>query len=292
MSDLSMFDISGKCALVTGGAMGLGRACATALAMGGANVAIVDINEAVGERTATDIGTLGVRSIFVRCDVADEMQIRSMVASVVGHFGRLDVAINNAGFGIAGASESLAKCEWDRVIGVNLTGVFLCAQAQARCMMEQSPVGGKIINTASIYGTVAGGNCSYNAAKAGVIHLTKTLAAEWGQYNINVNCISPSWTMTPGMIHTPPDLRGRMREVTPLGHVQRPADIRGPALFLASSASDFVTGHNLIVDGGHTLNTWLQPLRRSLPPRVGIEQEEEEALRDLDVMRSFDEEES
>jgi NAD(P)-dependent dehydrogenase (short-subunit alcohol dehydrogenase family) len=129
-----------------------------------------------------------------------------------------------------------------------------------------------------MYGIIAGGNCSYNASKAGVIHLTKSLAADWGQFNINVNCISPGWVMTPGMMRTPPEARARMREVIPMGHLQRPEDIQGAVLFLASKASNFVTGHNLIVDGGHTINTWLRPLRRSVPPRVDITQEDADTL--------------
>jgi NAD(P)-dependent dehydrogenase (short-subunit alcohol dehydrogenase family) len=285
MSDLSLFDLTGKNALVTGGAMGLGRACATALAMGGANVAIVDLDEKVGLRTAASIKAQGVDSCFVRCDVSEKQQVQDMTAAVVKRFGRLDIGINNAGFGIAlGGSETLAQSEWDRVMGVNLTGVFLCAQAQAQQMIQQSPTEGKIINTASMYGVIAGGNCSYNAAKAGVMHLTRSLAAEWGRFNINVNCISPSWTMTPAMVNTPPEVRARMREVTPMGYVQRPEDIYGAVLYLASTASNFVTGHNLVVDGGHTLNTWFTPLERDIAPRVGPEEEILEALKDLQAM--------
>jgi NAD(P)-dependent dehydrogenase (short-subunit alcohol dehydrogenase family) len=285
MSDLSMFDLTGKNALVTGGSVGIGRACATALAMGGANVAIVDLDDTVGLKAAASIKAKGVDSLFVRCDVADKQQVQEMTDAVVKRFGRLDIGINNAGFGIKpGDSETLKQSEWDRVMGVNLTGVFLCAQAQGQHMIKQSPSGGKIINTASMYGVIAGGNCSYNAAKAGVIHLTKSLAAEWGQFNINVNCTSPSWTMTPGMINTPLELRARMREVTPMGHLQRPEDLYGAVLYLASKASNFVTGHNLIVDGGHTLNTWLMPLARVIPPRIGPEEELLEALIDLQAM--------
>jgi NAD(P)-dependent dehydrogenase (short-subunit alcohol dehydrogenase family) len=285
MSDLSLFDLTGKNALVTGGAIGLGRACATALARGGANVAIVDLNEDVGRRTAASIKSLGVDSFFIRCDVAKKEEVQAMTAAVAERFGSVDVGVNNAGFGIAGGGgETLAQGEWDRVLSVNLTGAFLCAQAQAQRMIRQSSPGGKIINIASMYGTVAGGNCSYNAAKAGVIHLTRTLAAEWGSFNINVNCISPSWVITPGMMATPVELRARMREVTPLGHLQRPQDIQGAVLFLASKASDFVTGHDLVVDGGHTVNTWLSPLQRAVPPRVSPEEEVAETLKDLEAL--------
>lgn len=266
--------------------MGLGRACAKALAMGGANVAIVDLNERVALRTVSEIKSFGVNSFFVRCDVTDRAQVQEMTATVAKQFGRIDIGVNNAGFGPdVGGSESLDQRVWDSVLGVNLTGVFLCAQAQAQHMITQTPTEGKIVNTASIYGLVAGGNCSYNAAKAGVIQLTKTLAVEWGRFNINVNSISPSWVLTPGMIDTPEDLRKRMREVTPMGHIQRPEDIYGPILFLASRASNFVTGHNLVVDGGHTLNTWLTPLERTVPPRAAPDDEVRETLHDLAALR-------
>ena len=208
-----------------------------------------------------------------------------MTAAVVKRFGRLDIGVNNAGFAIPrGGAESLELSQWERVLAVNLTGAFLCAQAQAQQMMGQSPAGGKIINIASMFGTIAGGNCAYNAAKAGVIHLTRTLAAEWGRFNINVNCISPSWAMTPLMVHTPENVRARMREVTPMGHLLRPEDLYGAVLFLASAASDFVTGHDLIVDGGHTVNTWLAPLGREVPPRVSPAEEELQTWSDLAAM--------
>ena len=279
MKDLSLFDISGKSALVTGGAIGLGKALATALAKGGANVAIVDLNEETGHKTAAAIKSMGVESFFVRCDVSDKDQVSAMTEAVVERFGQLDIAVNNAGFGILGKAESLSQSEWDRVMRVNLTGVFLCAQAQAQHMIRRPRPEGKIVNIASIYGLIAGGNCAYNAAKSGVIHLTKSLAAEWGRYNINVNSISPGWVLTPGN-PVNASLRARMREIIPLGHVQRPEDLHGAVLFLASKASDFITGHNLVVDGGHTLNTWLLPLERELPPRVSPDEEELEVRKD------------
>jgi NAD(P)-dependent dehydrogenase (short-subunit alcohol dehydrogenase family) len=288
MAGLSLFDLSGKSALVTGAAMGLGRACATALAMAGANVAVADRNATIGEKTAAALRATGVDAFFVDCDVADKAQIVRMTDAVVERFGRLDIAVNNVGYGLPeGGSETLDLDAWNRVMAVNLTGVFLGAQAQARQMIRQSPAGGKIINTASMYGIIAGGNCAYNTSKAGVIHLTRSLAAEWGRYNINVNCLSPSWVITPGMIDTSPEVRRQIREVTPMGHVQRPEDLYGPILFLASAASDYVTGHNLVVDGGHTLNTWFKPftpLERTLDPRVAPSAEIAQVLEDLKAL--------
>jgi sorbose reductase len=289
MADLSLFELKDRCALVTGGAMGLGRACATALTMGGANVAIVDINDTVGEKTAATLRARGVESLFVHCDVSRPEDIARMTSTVIERFGRLDIGVNNVGYGLPeGGSESLSLEDWNRVLAVNLTGVFLCAQAQAQQMIKQPLAGGKIINIASMYGLIAGGNCAYNTSKAGVIHLTRSLAAEWGRFNINVNCISPSWVMTPAMVaETPPEIRQQIREVTPMGHVERPEDLYGAVLFLASAASDFVTGHNLVVDGGHTLNTWFRPftpLQRTIPPRVDPDGEVRATRQDLEAL--------
>ena len=284
MSDLSSFDLTGKNAFVTGGAVGIGRACAIGLARAGANVIIADLNESAGRQTAEEIQALGCRSDFIRCDVTKRDQVQGMVRKTVEILGRLDIAVNNAGIGILGADEEVPQEDWDKVIAVNLTGVFLCAQAAAQQMVRQNPTEGKIINTASMSATIANCNASYDASKAGVVHMTKTLAAEWGRFNINVNCISPSYVLTPMHASTPMVVRDRIREITPLGHVQRPEDLWGAVVFLASDASNYVTGHDLMVDGGHTLNAWLTPLQRSVPPRVDPQQEAIQLKHDLDVL--------
>ncbi len=284
MSDLSLFDLSGKKALVTGAAVGIGRGYALALAQAGADVAVVDLDDKTGPKTAAEIEALGRDSLFVRCDVTSQQQVQDMVAQVVERFGRLDIGVNNAGIGILGADEDFSQQAWDKVIAVNLTGTYLCAQAECRQMLRQQPVEGKIINTASMSATICNCNASYNASKAGVVQMTRMLAAEWGQYNINVNCISPSYILSPMHASTPVEVRQRIRELTPLGYVQRPEDLYGAVVFLASAASDFVTGHDLVVDGGHTLNAWLTPLGRSVPPRVSPEQEVRQLKHDLDAM--------
>ena len=284
MADLSLFDLTGKKALVTGAAVGIGRGCAVALARAGADVAIVDFNEQVGLKTADEIRRMGRDSLFVRCDVTRRDQVQLMTHRVAEHFGRLDIAVNNAGIGILGADEELAQEAWDKVIAVNLTGVFLSAQAEAQQMLRQQPGGGKIINLASMSATIANCNASYDASKAGVVHMTRTLAAEWGQYNINVNCLRPSYVLTPMHASTPKVVRQRIRETTPLGHVERPEDLYGAVIFLASAASNYVTGHDLMVDGGHTLNAWLTPLGRSVPPRVSPEEEIVQLKHDLDLL--------
>lgn len=284
MADLSLFDLTGRMALVTGGAVGIGRACALALAKAGANVAILDINEETGQATVKEIEALGCQSLFVPCDVTNKGQVQAAVAKAVETFGRLDIAVNNAGIAILGADEALDQADWDKVIGVNLTGVFLCAQAEAQQMIRQNPTEGKIINLASMSARIANCNASYDASKAGVVHMTKTLAVEWGRFNINVNCISPSYVLTPMHASTPVPVRQHIRNATPLGHVQRPEDLYGAVVFLASDASNYVTGHDLLVDGGHTLNAWMAPLGRDLPARVSPEQEAVQMKIDLDKM--------
>jgi NAD(P)-dependent dehydrogenase (short-subunit alcohol dehydrogenase family) len=284
MKDMSLFDLSGKKALVTGGSIGIGRGLALALAQAGADVAIVARTEKAGNSVVEEIKAMGRDSLFVKCDVTKKGQVQDMVQTVVKQFGRLDIGVNNAGIAILGADEEIDQDSWDKVIDVNLTGIFLCAQSEAQQMIKQSSAGGKIINMASMSATIANCNASYDASKAGIVHMTKTLAAEWGQYNINVNCISPSYVLTPMHASTPVIVRDQIRKLTPLGHVQRPEDLYGPAVFLASDASNYVTGHDLMVDGGHTLNAWLTPLSRSLPPRVSPDEEAVQLKHDLDVL--------
>ena len=286
--DLSLFDLSGKNALVTGGAMGIGRGCALALASAGADVAIVDCEEKMGRRTAALIESAGRRAIFVSCDVREAASVQAMVHAVVERFGRLDIAVNNAGIYREGHDETQSKQDWDEVITVNLTGTWLCANAEMRQMTRQTPTEGKIINIASIAASIACSNGSYDASKAGVAHLTATLAAKWGRYNINVNSLSPSYVL--GGMGSKKSLEERkmLRELTPLGHVQRVRDLYGPVLFLASRASDYVTGQNLIVDGGHTLGPWLRaewlaPLPRAVPPRIDAAAESLDMKEELDM---------
>ncbi|MCL2623738.1 MAG: SDR family oxidoreductase [Planctomycetaceae bacterium] len=284
MSSLKLFDLHGKSAFVTGASVGIGRGYATALAQAGAHVAVVDIDEETGRKTAAEIASYGVRSVFIRCDVTKKEDVESMIARTVEAFGRLDIAVNNAGIGILGADEDYSIDAWNKVLSVNLTGMYLCCQAATRQFLKQNPVCGKIINTASMSARIMNCNASYNASKGGVVAMTQMLAAEWGQYNINVNCISPSYILSPMHASTPVEVRRRIRELTPLGHVQRPEDLHGAIVFLASDASNYVTGHDLLVDGGHTLNAWLTPLGRSVPPRISPDEESVQLKKDLDAL--------
>lgn len=288
MIDLSMFDLTGKVALVTGGTVGIGRACATALAMAGANIVIASRRQELGEKVSASLKKNGARSLFVQCDVSDERQIQGMMSAVIEAFGKLDIAVNNAGIGVVSdEDERFPKNEWDKLMAVNLNGLWLCAKYQAQQMIKQNPTDGKIINISSIAGVVSlpMSNGAYDASKSAVIHLTKQLALQWGRFNINVNSISPSYVLTPMMSSTTLEFRQRVRETTPLGHIQRPEDLYGPIVYLASQASDYMTGQNLVIDGGHTLGPWIEPARqRDVPPRVSIEEELVEMKKDLDAM--------
>ncbi len=281
---MNMFDLTGKKALVTGAAVGIGRGYAVALAKAGADVAIIDLDGDTGPKTAEEIRSYSRSSLFLRCDVTQKEQVDAMVDAVVREFGRLDIGVNNAGIGILGGDVDFSLDDWNKVIGVNLTGMYLCAQAEARHFLKQNPVGGKIINTASMSARICNCNASYNASKGGVVEMTRMLAAQWGAYNINVNCISPSYILSPMHASTPMEVRARIRELTPLGYVQRPEDLYGPVVFLASDASNYVTGHDLLVDGGHTLNAWLTPLGRAVPPRISPQEEIVQLQHDLTAM--------
>jgi sorbose reductase len=290
MTAFSLFSLIGQKALVTGAAQGIGKASAFALATAGADVAIIDHNSEAGEKTAKAIRSIGGDAFFVQCNIADKEQVKMMMQTVVSRFGRLDIAVNSAGVGPKESGINQSSEDWERVIGINLTGTWFCAQTQAQQMSQQTPKGGKIINIASAAARSASDNTSYCAAKAAIIHLTRSLAMQLGGSNINVNSISPGVVMTPLVAAYPIEFRQRLRDITPAGYIARPQDISGPVLFLASSASDFVTGHDLLMDGGRTLSTWIDPLERHTPPRVSIEDESIDMKLDLaDLGVDFDE---
>jgi len=274
MSD-SLFDLKNKTALVTGGARGIGRACAAALANAGARVVIVDLDEVAGRKAAAALQARVGDAIFVRCDVTQAEQVAAMVATVVRHFGRLDIAVNNAGTFRAGLDEQQSEADWAHVVGINLTGAWLCAQAEMKQMIRQRPTEGKIINIASIMAHLGHSNAAYDASKAGLIRMTRTLAAQWGRYNINVNSISPGYVSEVFGAARSEEERQWLRGATPLGYAQRLADLHGPVVFLASKASDYITGQDIVVDGGYCLSkpTMMRPFERAVPPRVSPAQE-------------------
>jgi NAD(P)-dependent dehydrogenase (short-subunit alcohol dehydrogenase family) len=249
----------GKVALVTGAASGIGKAAAVAFAREGARVLVADVNVEGGEETVRDIKDLGADAAFVRVDVSIDADVQEMVAEAVGRFGRLDVAVNNAG--IEGALAPTAEYPeemWDRVLAVNLTGVWRCMRREIPEMLKTG--GGAIVNVASILGVVGFANApAYTAAKHGVVGLTKVAAMEYAPQGIRINAIGPGFIETPMVMERGveagkhPEVQQQIAELHPIGRMGKPEEIADAILFMASDAASFVAGQTLIVDGAYTV---------------------------------------
>ncbi len=247
-----MFELKERAALVTGGARGIGKACADALAEMGADVALIDIREDDLARASDDIRQrFGVRVVTALCDVTKADEVAQAFGGAAREFGRLDVLVNSAGVTIWAKAEEMTEEEWDTVIDINLKGTFLCCQAAGRAMIPQRS--GAIVNIASMSGSIVNipqCQASYNAAKAGVRHLTRSLAAEWAQHGIRVNSVSPGYTATE-MTKTVPEYHESWCKLIPMGRMADPREIVGAVIYLASDASTYTTGHDLVIDGGY-----------------------------------------
>jgi len=245
------FRVEGRRALVTGAGRGLGKAFALALAEAGADVAAVDVDAETAATTAEEVRALGRRAVAIQADLRRREESERMVAEVVSAWNGLDIGVNNAGVSlpIKEAFEVTEK-EWDWLIDLNLKGTFFCAQAEARAMKERGY--GKIINVASIcgYAVWPEPQAVYSVSKAGILHLTRCLAAEWIKRGIRVNSISPGVTRTPELFEQviPVFLGG-----APIERIAEVEDLQGAVLYLASAASDFMVGQDLVIDGGYTL---------------------------------------
>lgn len=249
MSILHGFRLDGRKAFVTGGARGIGKSAAVALAQAGADIAVVDVNAAMAEETAKELSAFGVKTLAVQADISSEQDVQAMIEKILSAFGTLDIAVNNAGICINKESMDMTMDEWRRVIDINLTGLYMTARAVAAVMMERGK--GSIINTGSMAAHVIPGpqrHCAYSASKAGVIHLTKALAVEWARYHIRVNCVSPGYTAT---VLTKDVANPSWAGQTPLGRLGTPDDYQGAFIYLAGDLSSFVTGSEIIVDGGY-----------------------------------------
>jgi NAD(P)-dependent dehydrogenase (short-subunit alcohol dehydrogenase family) len=244
--------MTGKVALVTGAAGGIGRSAALCFAKSGAAVLVGDIDRAGGEETVALIEAAGGRSAFQSCDVSDGEQVKAMVAAATGRFGRLDYAFNNAGINILGVDE-YEDANWARSIAINLTGVMLCMREEAEVMLPQG--GGAIVNTASINGLVGNpGQPAYTASKHGVVGLTRHAALRWAQAGIRVNAVCPGVIETPMTAPLVADagMRKLIDSMTPMGRMGQAEEVAEAVVWLCSDAASFVTGHPLVVDGGAT----------------------------------------
>ncbi len=247
-------ELDGLNAIVTGGSRGIGEACVLALGREGANVAIA-VNKSTdeAEKVAARAKEMGVDAFVLQCDVANPNDVKKMVDGVMARWGKIDILVNNAGMTHGSSAEDLSFQDWQRMIDVNLTGVFLCAQAVGKKMIEQG-VKGSIINISSICGhivVVPQKQCHYNASKGGVGMLTKSLAVEWANYGIRINAISPGYIKTK-ILDFAKELHPIWIEKTPMKIMGQPEDIAEAVLYLASPKSKYVTGADWIIDGGYT----------------------------------------
>ena len=248
--------LDGKSIFVTGGARGIGKSVATAFCEAGANVAIVDVDIQTARETADWLrDTTGADTMAYQTDVTDPEQVDGMVAAVVEKYGKLDAAFCNAGICINEPAESMSFAHWKKVIDINLTGVFLTARAAGKVMLEQGY--GSIINTASMSAHIVNvpqPQCAYNASKAGVIQLTKSLAVEWAKRGVRVNSISPGYIGTDLTLssETLKPLIAQWNAMAPMGRLGKPEELQSICFYLAGDTSTFTTGADFILDGAFT----------------------------------------
>ena len=252
MSIIDYFMLNGKKAVVTGGSRGIGNATAVALAEAGADVAVLDIRDC--SETVKQIKDLGRESFSIKVDLTKEAEVNEAFDQIKKKFGRIDIVHNNAGIAFCEKCENMTFEEWRKVLSIDLDAVFLVARAAGRYMIADG-TGGSIINTGSMSGIIVNypqEQVAYNAAKAGVIHLTKSLACEWSKYNIRVNSISPGYICTD---MTPSTSNKAWMDtwfaMSPTKRLGTPQELAGAVLYLASSASSFTTGCNIVIDGGY-----------------------------------------
>jgi len=249
-----LFDLTGRVAIVTGGSIGLGRQMAEGLAEMGAHLVLCARKEERCHQAAEELQKLGVQAIALACDVKNPIGVQQMVDTTLSRLGRVDILINNAGISWGAPAEEMSLADWNKVIETNLTGTFVCAQAVGKVMIRQGR--GKIINIASVAGL--GGAppelpaIGYHASKGGVISFTKDLACKWALHNIQVNAIAPGWFPTHMSNKVLEHRRDFFLSHIPMRRFGNEHDLKGAAVFLASDASNYVTGHVLVVDGGQS----------------------------------------
>lgn len=251
---MDIFNISGRKALVTGAARGIGKVLALTLAEAGCDVSLVGLHIEGVEEVAAEITGIGIRALAYQADVSKKDEVDNAFSETEKEFGGLDICVNNAGVSFQTPIEDMPEQEWDNIIDTNMKGVFLCSQAAARIMIPQRS--GSIINLASISGhavNVPQKQAVYNSSKAGVAMLTKSMALEWAEFGIRVNALSPGYMKTEMTLSSMSHLFPEWEAITPLGRLGEPEELRGALLFLASDASSYMIGHDLIIDGGYTI---------------------------------------
>jgi NAD(P)-dependent dehydrogenase (short-subunit alcohol dehydrogenase family) len=247
------FSLAGKIALVTGAAAGIGEAIALMYGRKGADVILADMNVAAAESVAAKIRAGGRKALAVQCDVGDGKSIQSAVETAVGEFKRIDILVNCAGVGLIDDAENLSADFWNKTLAINLSGAFFMSQQVGRIMIKQK--GGKIVNIASQAALVAlDKHVAYTASKAGLVGVTKVLAYEWAEYNIQVNAISPTVILTElGKRAWAGEVGENFKKKLPAGRFGYPDEVAAAAVFLASDAANLITGENLVIDGGYTI---------------------------------------
>jgi NAD(P)-dependent dehydrogenase (short-subunit alcohol dehydrogenase family) len=250
------FDLTGRVALITGGGRGIGREIARTLAHAGANVVIAEVDAANAEDAANEMRRLGRESLAIPTDVRDPQSVEAMTQAAMDKFGKIDILVNNAGIARHFPAEDTPDDVWLDVFNINVNGVYWCCRSVGRRMLQHGS--GSIVNIASMSGSIVNNpqpQAAYNASKAAVIMLTKSLAAEWASRGVRVNSVSPGYTaseMTRQAISRVPDWYKVWMEMTPMKRMGEPVEIAHAVWFLASEAASFATGTDLIVDGGYT----------------------------------------
>ncbi len=242
-------ELSGKVALVTGAAQGIGKAIALLLAKNGADVAVSDINLEKAHETAHEIQEMGRRSLAIRVNVADAQEVERMIETIVEQFGRIDILVNNAGITRDRLILRMTEEDWDAVLDVNLKGTFNCTKSAIRHMAKQRS--GKIVSIASVSGEMGNpGQANYAASKAGVIGFTKTIAREFASRGINVNAVAPGFIQTAMTDAIPEKAKEALKQMIPMERLGQPEDVAQAVLFLVSERSSYITGQVLNVNGG------------------------------------------